>query len=398
MNLLIWGTGKRADEVFNSLKQVSDLSGFIDSDKKKQNTLWRGKYNIFSPEEALKMNYDLIIISPMIYQLIISFCKKNNISNEKIMIYEELKESNQWIDIREKKIRELENKCKIYEARLENKEYELGIGEFPIILPAEDLLKEIIDKKKSLIRFGDGELEIMCKRERAWFQSVNEKLFRRLNEVLRTENENCLVAIANNFGNLDCYTEEAADGIRLYLQGKRSELVKLIGTTRKFYDAYVSRSYLMFKNKEYASKIFNLYKQVWHRRNIIMVEGIYTRTGINNDLFESAKSVRRIICPASNAFNKYNEIMDAIKKNASKEDLVLITLGPTATVLAYDLANQGYQALDLGQVDNEYEWYLRKADKRIPIPGKTVSEIPWCTEPEDILSDEYTKQIICKIV
>ena len=50
--------------------------------------------------------------------------------------------------------------------------------------------------------------------------------------------------------------------------------------------------------------------------------------------------------------------------------MILITLGPTATILAYDLAMQGYQAIDLGQVDNEYEWFLRHATERIVIEGK----------------------------
>lgn len=396
--IFIWGTGKRAEEVFDSLVEEKYLIGFIDSDKRKQNTLWHEKYNIFSPEEAMKKNYGFIIISPREYESILYFCEENNIPNDKVIIYEKLEESNSLIDIRNKKIRILENKCTIYEARLENKKYELGIGEFPIILPAEELLKEIIKKKKSLIRFGDGELEIMCKRERASFQTVNEELVNRLNQVFLSDRENCLIAVANNFGNLDCYTEDGADGIRLYLQGKRTELVNLIGTTRKFYDAYVSRSYLIFKDKEYACKIFDLYKRIWHNRNVIVVEGIYTRTGINNGLFNGAKRVRRILCPAFNAFDKYEQILDSVKKSASLEDLILITLGPTATVLAYDLSCLGYQAIDLGQVDNEYEWYLRKVTKRVYIPGKSVSEIPGYREIEEINSKEYEEQIICKIM
>ena len=39
---------------------------------------------------------------------------------------------------------------------------------------------------------------------------------------------------------------------------------------------------------------------------------------------------------------------------------MLIALGPTATILAYDLAEKGVQALDVGHIDIEYEWFLRK--------------------------------------
>ena len=44
--------------------------------------------------------------------------------------------------------------------------------------------------------------------------------------------------------------------------------------------------------------------------------------------------------------------------------MIIIALGPTATVLAYDLAKEGYQALDMGHFDIEYEWYLRNATKK----------------------------------
>ena len=67
--------------------------------------------------------------------------------------------------------------------------------------------------------------------------------------------------------------------------------------------------------------------------------------------------------------------MEAAKKT-DRDRLILIALGHTATVLAYDLAAEGYQALDIGHLDIEYEWFLRKTDKKIPIEGKFVNEAP----------------------
>lgn len=42
----------------------------------------------------------------------------------------------------------------------------------------------------------------------------------------------------------------------------------------------------------------------------------------------------------------------------------MISLGPTATVLAYDLFKAGYQAIDFGHVDVEYEWWRMGAHKK----------------------------------
>lgn len=74
---------------------------------------------------------------------------------------------------------------------------------------------------------------------------------------------------------------------------------------------------------------------------------------MGNDLFDNARSIVRILCPAESAFDRYEEIYnEAIKQ--PKDKLFLIALGPTAGVLAYDLAMQGYQAIDLGHADLSY--------------------------------------------
>ena len=95
--------------------------------------------------------------------------------------------------------------------------------------------------------------------------------------------------------------------------------------------------------------------------------------GIGNDLLDKAKSIKRILCPAENAFDKYEEILNNCLK-FQKDCLILIALGPTATVLAYDLGNKGYHALDIGHIDIEYEWYLKRAQRKIKIENKYVNE------------------------
>ena len=109
---------------------------------------------------------------------------------------------------------------------------------------------------------------------------------------------------------------------------------------------------------------------------IIIIEGDKTRMGLGNDLFNNTKSIKRIICPAVNAFNLYDKIISYVKKlNIDKKNLILISLGPTATVLAYDIFKLGYQVIDLGHLDLQYEYYLRKAKKNIKIPNKYNNEV-----------------------
>ena len=72
------------------------------------------------------------------------------------------------------------------------------------------------------------------------------------------------------------------------------------------------------------------------------------------------KSIERIICPSENAFEIYEKIYNEVLK-VDKNKTILLALGPTATVLAYDLYKAGYRTIDIGHVDIEYEWFLMKA-------------------------------------
>ena len=42
---------------------------------------------------------------------------------------------------------------------------------------------------------------------------------------------------------------------------------------------------------------------------------------------------------------------------------MILILGPTATVLSYDLNNLGYRALDLGHIAKDYDAFCKKLNK-----------------------------------
>lgn len=74
------------------------------------------------------------------------------------------------------------------------------------------------------------------------------------------------------------------------------------------------------KIKKYSSDIFNLFKQIWNNRDIVIIEGDKTLFGVNNELLNNASTIKRIIAPALNAYDYKNEIIqgDFHKINACK--------------------------------------------------------------------------------
>ncbi|MGZ0906985.1 GT-D fold domain-containing glycosyltransferase [Streptococcus thermophilus] len=60
--------------------------------------------------------------------------------------------------------------------------------------------------------------------------------------------------------------------------------------------------------------------------------------------------------------------------------IILLAIGPTATVLSYDLADNGFQVIDfqvidIVHLDVEYQWYLMQAKKKTPLENRTVNEV-----------------------
>lgn len=120
-----------------------------------------------------------------------------------------------------------------------------------------------------------------------------------------------------------------------------------------------------------------------------------TRLGIGNDLFDNVCSTRRILCPPHNAYDRRMKIKESIHLHYNAGDLILLALGPAATVLAADLAQDGIQALDIGHIDIEYSWYLMGAKKKVAIHHKYTNEVLNGRIEEDNFVDEtYQKQII----
>lgn len=259
------------------------------------------------------------------------------------------------------------------------------------ILDIETSLKKIKDERKSISRFGDGELDLIIGRNLK-FQEHNEKLSKRLEEILRSKQDFCMIGIPdviNGFYNL---TEESEKFWIKNMERTRDTWLKYIDKNREYCTANLTRLYIRYKDKSNAGIYFSIMKEIWKDRDILICEGDQTRVGVGNDLLEGCKSIRRVICPAEDAFEKYDEILNILKKE-EKETLIIIALGPTATVLAYDLAKEGYQALDMGHFDIEYEWYLRNATKKEKIQNKYTNEVSGGNNTENVKDKDYINQI-----
>lgn len=261
----------------------------------------------------------------------------------------------------------------------------------PIIRDVECILENIINEKCSLSRFGDGELNLIQGID-IDFQKYDKELADRLKSILKSNNSNILIAIPDVFGSLNKYIRNSQEYWTSLLVRKRFKWYKCLDKEKTYYNAFISRPYMIYKDKSKCKQKFDLIKNIWKEKDVIIVEGGKSRLGVGNDLFNNCKSIKRILCPTENSYSKYTEIFKCVKENVTSE-LVLIALGPTASILAYDLSEQGIQAIDIGHIDIEYEWFLNKYTTKRNIYGKYTNECG-ARIVEDIGGEVYKKQII----
>lgn len=275
--------------------------------------------------------------------------------------------------------------------------------QYPIkIMSATQTIAHIKECNCSISRYGDGELDMMLTEGSVGFQHYSAPLADHLRRVFKEADDRVLICLPTCVTSTRGMKKISADFWNNWNDHRvaRPTLYRFLQQYGKtmylFGDANITRPYMDWKRRSRATRIFKEIKSLWADKDIIIIEGEQTRLGVGNDLFSNAKSIKRILAPAKNAFDCYDQIKNtAIQLH--HDELVLAALGPTATVLASDLSKLNIQTLDVGHIDVEYEWYLRNAKTKIPLPQKYVNEAKAGQNVANCEDQDYQKQIAARI-
>lgn len=274
-------------------------------------------------------------------------------------------------------------------------------NEYPDINFFDDKITvdKIINERMSLSRFGDGEFLWMTGEHLKSYQEYSEDFSYDLRKSFKSKNDNLLIGIPYgivNSNGCNLHTKMHWKIIKAHCYKRILEFADL---NRTYCNASITRPYIDYCDYEFSTNKFNNLKRIWENRDIVFVEGEKTKLGMGNDLFNNAKSIKRIICPAENAYEKKERIKKSIIKNVPKDVMILAALGPTASILAAEMTDLGYQFIDIGHVDIEYIWYQRREICRKEIEGKYVNETGSKGDSNLYDSDpKYLSSIIDKIL
>lgn len=267
--------------------------------------------------------------------------------------------------------------------------YRLGIKKCNIkVHSIEETIDELIHTDKCMVRFGDGEIT-MIRGRNIKLQQVQPEIVEGLKRILSYQYDGMVVTIPEIFDNLSIYRKESRQFWRDHLLFSRKIYEQYCNSDRVYYNTSLSRFYYALEDKSKCGQWIEGIRRIWKDKDVVVVEGERTHNGVGNDLLDTARSVERIIGPASDAYGKLGEIIECCKEYP-KDRLFLVSLGVAAKFFTERMFLEGYRVLDIGNLDMEYEWYLSNAGQKEQI---LKHDIVGVAANEEAGYDKYLEQI-----
>lgn len=267
--------------------------------------------------------------------------------------------------------------------------------QFEVLSPLESL-KRINLEHLSVGRFGDGEMRIIFQHKGIGFQKFDPEL---ATNLLKSANASDKYVIGIPHGFISTKNDNLRTSVFWwkYVFENRKQIKDLTNQakTKLFFDASFSRTITELKHINTVDMVIQEVKNIWLNRTVIIIEGEQTRFGIGNDLFDNALDVKRIIGPAENAYDFVDKLEKTVVELSQKliDPIILIALGPTATVLSYRISKLGIQAIDIGHFDLQYEYYLKGYRHRVKVSNKYDNEMGNISQEESFNDLSYKNQI-----
>ena len=244
--------------------------------------------------------------------------------------------------------------------------YEKGILHNRIqVHTIDETIDELLNTEKSMVRFGDGEI-VMIKGVDLMLQKASPEIGQGLADILAYPYDDLIVTIPGIFDTLSDHRKASRQFWKDHLLFCRKTYEKYCNPDRVYYSTFVSRCYYFGQDRSRCGGWFAKIRKIWENRDIVIVEGTKTHNGVGNDLFDSARSIERIICPPSDAYSALPAILEECLRY-DKDRMFLLSVGVAAKFLALELFQKGYRVLDIGNMDMEYEWYVKQAPDKMPL-------------------------------
>jgi len=236
----------------------------------------------------------------------------------------------------------------------------IGMKLYPKVASIDETIEELISNRKSIARYGDGEF-MLCFGRSINFQRRDRFLRKRLRMILQNNSPSCLIGLPD-------YNPQLFSSFWWQFWYENTKIVsRMLNTNTKYYNQGISRGI----NLEQIERL----KAVWEGRNVIFIYGRGSRFDIGHELFCNVNERHTIEGLAVNAWFEYDSLIQKVLdlSKTISNPLVICSLGPTATVLAFDLSIE-LQTIDLGHLTNVFDMLKYGANSPENLPSQVIDE------------------------
>ncbi len=214
--------------------------------------------------------------------------------------------------------------------------------------PKETVLN-IINEKKSFIRFGDGEFDII-EGKSIHYQDYAENLAYKLNQIIQEyiegeEKVNYIVGMP------DIFIKSTG---RFMIRSRL--LLSCWSHTRYYFNKYYDKKVHYGNTGLFSVGLEELYEHIWQDAHVHKIVFVHNNIKYAEE-FEQKYQIKTafVEIPSTNAFKDENKILHKILELVldQNDTMVLISAGPCGKVLAYDLSKRGIWSIDTGHCWDE---------------------------------------------
>ena len=207
----------------------------------------------------------------------------------------------------------------------------------------------------SLVRFGDLDMDLM--RGISWpNQNASVELSRALLEVIDNPLPNL------HFGTYDPFSSQSRapfhhHNFLLDNDQYRLFLLKHLKSDTEYLSTLITSPYILNANSScmLVSKIYKTLRKIWKDKDVIILRGANGQV-YKYDVYDTAKSQKVFYAPRYQAWSAYSKLKETLM-NEDPNSLYILSAGPVAKVLTYDLVRAGRRALDLGHLAKDYNMF-----------------------------------------
>ena len=221
-------------------------------------------------------------------------------------------------------------------------------------LGLHETLDRVRQNRLSLARFGDGELLLSLSPDASIsFQRGSSALQADLQTLLRRDGYEDAPLLV-------CLPTLSARYYHSYWAKFWPLLKPQLDLSYSYGDTSVSRETLFLLDPEKGRMAW---RSLWDGRDVCFVIGQGSRFEPIPALFDGIASSRTIHSLPTDAYVDMARVLDEIVTTIPRETIVLLALGPTATLLAARLSRLGYWALDIGHIASTYRTVVHGAPR-----------------------------------